>query len=84
MLFYADRGAEAKVALERAIKKGGLRQEGEAYVILGDVESYSDNEAAALAAWQKAQAFPSTKAMADQRIKAIRSGVKLKRSSKSK
>ncbi len=84
MLFYADRGAEAKVALERAIKKGALRQEGEAYVILGDVESYADNEAAALAAWQKAQGFPSTKAMADQRIKAIRSGVKLKRSSKSK
>ncbi|MBL0162367.1 MAG: tetratricopeptide repeat protein [Xanthomonadales bacterium] len=80
MLFYADRGAEAKVALERAIKKGGLRQEGEAYVILGDVESYANNESAALAAWQKAQSFPSTKAMAEQRIKAIRSGVKLKRS----
>ena len=84
MLFYAERLPEAKTALERAIKKGGLRQEGEAYVILGDVESYSNNEPAALAAWQKAQGYPSTKAMADQRIKAIRSGVKLKRSEKKK
>ncbi|MEO7013052.1 MAG: tetratricopeptide repeat protein [Dokdonella sp.] len=84
MLFYAERLPEAKAALERAIKKGGLRQEGEAYVILGDVESYANNEPAALAAWQKAQAYPSTKAMADQRIKAVRSGVKLKRSDKKK
>lgn len=84
LLFYSDRGAEAKAALERAIKKGGLRQEGEAYIILGDVESYANNESAALAAWQKAQGFPSTKVMADQRIKAIRSGVKIKRSGNKK
>ena len=79
MLFYADRGAEAKVALERAIKKGGLRQEGEAYILLGDIESYANNDAAALSAWQKAATFPSAKVMADQRIKAAQSGVKLKR-----
>lgn len=84
MLFYADRGAEAKVALERAIKKGGLSQEGEAYLILGDIESYANNDTAALAAWRKAQAFPSAKTMADQRIKVIGSGVKLKRPGKTK
>lgn len=84
LLFYADRGAEAKVAIERALKKGGLNQEGEAYVILGDVESYANNSAAALAAWKKAQSFPSAKAMADQRIKAVSAGVKIKRSSKTK
>jgi tetratricopeptide (TPR) repeat protein len=82
MLFYSERNAEAKQALERAIKRGGLRQEGEAYVLLGDIESYSNNDAAALAAWQKAEAFPSAKTMAAQRIKAVRSGVKLKRTSK--
>ena len=79
MLYYAERGAEAKVALERAIKKGGLRQEGEAYVLLGDIESYADNDAAAMVAWRKAATFPSAKVMADQRIKAVQSGAKLKR-----
>lgn len=80
MLFYSDRGAEAKTALQRAIQRGGLKQEGEAYVLLGDIESYAGNDAAALAAWTKAESFPSTKAMAAQRIKAIKAGVKLKRS----
>lgn len=84
MLFYAERGQEAKTALDRAIKKGGLRQEGEAYILLGDIESYADNNAAALAAWQKAEGFPSTKTMAAQRIKVIKSGVKLKRTSNKK
>lgn len=84
LLFYAERGAEAKVALQRAITKGGLKQQGEAYILLGDIESYADNEAAALAAWEKAQAFPSAKTMAEQRIKAVRSGVKLKRSGSKK
>jgi tetratricopeptide (TPR) repeat protein len=84
LLYYADRGAEAKAALQKAIQKGGLRQEGEAYILLGDVESYANNESAALAAWAKAQGFPSTKTMADQRIKATKSGVKLKRTSSKK
>lgn len=79
LLYYADRGPEAKVALDRAIQKGGLRQEGEAYILLGDIESYANNDTAALAAWRKAATFPSAKVMADQRIKAIQSGVKLKR-----
>ncbi|HPW02731.1 MAG TPA: hypothetical protein PK173_00830, partial [Dokdonella sp.] len=80
MLFYSDRGAEAKAALQRAIQRGGLKQEGEAFVLLGDIESYAGNDAAALVAWTKAEGFPSTKAMAAQRIKAIKAGVKLKRS----
>lgn len=82
LLFYAERNAEAKVALERALKKGGLRQQGEAYVLLGDVESYAGNDAAALAAWKQALAFPSAKEMAQQRIKTVQSGGRLKRSSK--
>ena len=84
LLFYADRGAEARVVLERAIKKGGLTQEGEAYIILGDVESYANNDKAALTAWQKAKSFPSTREMATQRINVINSGVKLKRTSRQK
>lgn len=79
MLFYSDRGAEAKVALQRALQRGGLKQEGEAYILLGDVESYAGNDSAALAAWTKAEGFASTKTMAAQRIKATKAGVKLKR-----
>lgn len=82
LLYYADRGAEAKAALERAISKGGLRQEGEAYVLKGDVESAAGNDAAALADWRKAATFPSSKVMAEQRIKATQTGVKLKRPAK--
>ncbi len=84
LLFYADRGAEAKTALESALSKGGLRQEGEAYILLGDVDSYASDDKGALAAWQKAESFPSTKTMAEQRIKATRSGVKLKHTSRKK
>ena len=82
ILYYADRGAEAKQALERAISKGGLRQEGEAYVLRGDVHSEAGNDAAAMADWRKAATYPSAKVMAEQRIKAATTGVKLKRPSK--
>ena len=82
MLYYAERGPEAKAALERAIQKGGLKQEGETYVLLGDIESYAGDEAAAMAAWTKALGFPSAKEMAAQRIKIAHSGGKIKRSTK--
>ena len=82
ILYYADRGTEAKQALERAISKGGLRQEGEAYVLRGDVHSEAGNEAAAMADWRKAASYPSAKVMAEQRIKAATTGVKLKRPTK--
>lgn len=79
MLFYADRASEAKAALGRALSKGGLRQEGEAYLLRGDAENELGEAAAAMADWQKALAFPSAKPMAEQRIKAAKTGVKLKR-----
>jgi tetratricopeptide (TPR) repeat protein len=82
MLYYADRNTEAKAALDRAISRGGLRQEGEAYVLLGDIESAQGQDGAALAAWKKAAGYPSTKSMAEQRIKAVQTGVKLKKPTK--
>ncbi|MBN8481678.1 MAG: tetratricopeptide repeat protein [Xanthomonadales bacterium] len=82
LLYYADRGAEAKEAFTRAISKGGLRQEGEAYVLRGDVLSEAGDSAGAMADWRKAATFPSAKVMADQRIKAASTGVKLKRTTK--
>lgn len=82
VLFYADRSKEAKDALDKAINRGGLKQEGEAYLLRGDAESYLDDNAAALADWQKALGYSSTKTMAEQRIKATKGGVKLKKPKK--
>ena len=79
-LYYDNRPADAKEALTRAISKGGLRQEGEAYVLRGDTLSELNDNAGALADWRKAATFPTAKVMADQRIKAATTGVKLKRS----
>ena len=82
LLFYSDRSKDAADALSRAITKGGLRQQGEAYLLRGDAESDSNQSAAALADWEKAAGYPTTKTMADQRIKAAKGGVKIKRAPK--
>lgn len=79
ILFYANKPQEAKAAIDAALQKGGLRQEGEAYLIRGDASNELDQNAAALADWKKALAYPSTKNMAEQRIKAAQGGVKLKK-----
>ncbi len=82
LLFYSDRSKDASDALSRAISKGGLKQEGEAYLLRGDAENDLNQASAALADWQKASGYPSTKTMAEQRIKAAKGGVKIKRSEK--
>jgi uncharacterized protein HemY len=82
LLFYSDRSKDAAESLSRAISKGGLRQEGEAYLLRGDAENDLNQASAALADWQKASGYPSTKAMAEQRMKAAKGGVKIKRSEK--
>jgi uncharacterized protein HemY len=82
LLFYSDRSKDAAEALSRSITKGGLRQEGEAYLLRGDAENDLNQASAALADWQKATGYPSTKAMAEQRIKAAKGGVKIKRAEK--
>lgn len=82
LLFYSDRSKDAAEALSRAISKGGLRQEGEAYLLRGDAENDLNQTSAATADWQKASGYPSTKTMADQRLKAAKGGVKIKRAQK--
>lgn len=82
LLFYADKSRDAVEALTRAISKGSLRQEGEAYLLRGDAENDLDQMAAATADWQKAASYPSTRTMADQRLKAIKGGSKIKRGAK--
>jgi uncharacterized protein HemY len=82
LLFYSDRSKDAADALTRAISKGGLRQEGEAYLLRGDAENDMNQLSAAVADWQKASGYPSTKTMAEQRIRAAKGGVKIKRAAK--
>ena len=82
LLFYSDRSKDAADALGRAISKGGLRQEGEAYLLRGDAENDLNQTSQAMADWQKASSYPSTKTMAEQRIKAAKGGVKIKRAAK--
>ena len=82
LLFYSDRSKDAAEALGRAISKGGLRQEGEAYLLRGDAENDLNQTPAATADWQKAASYPSTKTMAEQRLKAAKGGVKIKRAEK--
>ena len=82
LYFYADKSKEAADALTRAISLGGLRQEGEAYLLRGDARSDLGQAAAALADWQKAEGFASTKSMAAQRIKAAKGGAKISHAKK--
>lgn len=82
MLFYSNKSKDAVDALNRAITKGGLRQEGEAYLLRGDAENDLDQNTAAMADWNKAAAHSSTKTMAEQRIKAAKGGVKVQRAKK--
>jgi predicted Zn-dependent protease len=84
LLFYSDRSKDASEALTRAITKGGLRQEGEAYLLRGDAENDLNQGSAATADWTKASSYPSTKTMAEQRLKAAKGGVKIKRAEKTK
>jgi predicted Zn-dependent protease len=74
LLLNNDRGKEAVEALRQAVAKGGLKQPGEAYILLGDAENNENNSAGATAAWEKAKGYPSTKQMAEQRLKSGKSG----------
>jgi hypothetical protein len=42
--------------------------------LLGDAENNANNSAGATAAWEKAKAYPSTRQMAEQRLKSGKSG----------
>lgn len=74
LLMNNDRGKEAVDALRQAVAKGGLRQPGEALILLGDAENNADNPAGAKAAWEKAAGYPSTKQMAESRLKNMKGG----------
>lgn len=61
--------AAGKAAVETALRKGGLKQQGQALILLGNAELELGNRAAAKAAYQKARAFPEAREMADSMLK---------------
>jgi tetratricopeptide (TPR) repeat protein len=82
VLFYSGKSKEAIDSLNKAISRGSLRQEGEAYLLRGDAQNDLNQSAAAMTDWQKAASFATTKSMAEQRIKAAKGGVKINRAKK--
>ncbi len=79
LLLDADRSKEAREALTQAIAKGGLKQPGEAYILLGNAEYDLGNTAAAIAAYEKAKAYPSTQKMAESWLKSAKAGAPIKK-----
>lgn len=61
LLVEADRYPEAKEALQRAFRKGGLSDEGTAWLLLGEAEFETGNRAAAKAAFEKAAGFDNAR-----------------------
>jgi tetratricopeptide (TPR) repeat protein len=72
MIQEKDQHAEGKKAIQAALAKGNLKREGEAWILLGNAEYEMGNEAAAIAAYQKAAGFPKTKAMAESWLKNVK------------
>ncbi len=71
VLLDQEKPQEARAAFSAAIQKGNLRQLGNAYYQLGIAELDSDNEAAAIAAFQKAQGYPESAKNATQALKSL-------------
>lgn len=71
ILLDQEKPQEARAAFAAAIEKGGLRQLGNVYYQLGIAEMDSNNEAAAIAAFQKAQGYPESAKNATQALKSL-------------
>jgi predicted Zn-dependent protease len=71
VLLDQEKPQEARGAFAAAIQKGNLRQLGNAYYQLGIAELDSNNEAAAIAAFQKAQGYPESAKNAAQALKSL-------------
>lgn len=71
VLLDQEKPQEARGAFAAAIQKGKLRQLGNAYYQLGIAELDSNNEAAAVAAFKKAQEYPESQKNAAQTLKSM-------------
>jgi tetratricopeptide (TPR) repeat protein len=70
VLGQEDRNAEAKAAAQQALSKG-LKNPGEAWMTIARAEYYSDNAAAAKAAYREAAKDPSTRSQAEKALAQI-------------
>jgi tetratricopeptide (TPR) repeat protein len=70
ILGQEDRNAEAKAAAQQALAKG-LKNPGNAWMAIARAEYYSDNNAAAQAAYREAAKDPSTQAEAQKALAQI-------------
>lgn len=71
-LMDAEKVVEARAAALEALKKTPFKHEGECWVILGNAEIELNNKAGAIAAFEKAAQFPSTKKNAETWLKNVR------------
>ena len=68
LLLNNDRAKDATDALQQAIAKGGLKETGKAYLMLGDAYNQIDDVAHAREAWTKAKGYPESQKSAEQRL----------------
>jgi len=76
LLIELERWADAKAALTSALSKGKLKREAACWILLGNAEAELGNDAAAIAAYEKARSFPdpNTKKMAESWLKNMKAG----------
>jgi tetratricopeptide (TPR) repeat protein len=72
MIQETDQLDEGKAAIEKALQRGGLKREGEAWILLGMAEEGLNNQSAAEAAFRKATGFDSSRSMAEQWLRNIK------------
>lgn len=68
-LYEAEKLQEAKAAVQEALKRTPFKSEGQAWILLGNCELETGNKQAAMAAYQKATAFESTRKSAETWLK---------------
>jgi len=71
-LYAADQPEAARAAALEALKRVPFKQEGECWLTLGNSELALDHKAAAVAAFEKAAQFPSTKKNAESWLRSNR------------
>ena len=68
LLLNNDRAKEATQVIQQAITKGGLKETGKAYLMLGDAYNQIDDLPHAREAWTKAKGYPESQKAAEQRL----------------
>ena len=68
-LYEAEKNAEARAAVQEALKKTPFKSEGQAWILLGNCELELGNKPAAIQAYQKATGFEATRSSAENWLK---------------